>query len=145
MLWVPFFGKIRKQIFRFFGETQNRIMNAKYLHSRRIFRIKSKSGFFRFLFQAFPWERIRKKYICQAVSLWYYSSSEQLGTVNLKSAPYVLPPTCSNSKKKEIKWLHRCWSFANAFVVFLDDKKHTSRHVFQIPRTAHATYFGYSI
>ena len=41
------------RILRFFGEIQKRIMNPKYPHSRRILRIKSKSGFLRFITSAF--------------------------------------------------------------------------------------------
>ena len=44
----------------FFGEIQKRIMNPKYSHSKRILRIKSKSGFFRFVIQAFSWGGMAK-------------------------------------------------------------------------------------
>ena len=59
--------EIQKRIFRFFGEIQKRIMNPKYPHSRRILRIKSKSGFLRFTTSVFFRERIGKKYFWQAV------------------------------------------------------------------------------
>ena len=59
MLRVRFCGKIpktdswlRKRILRFFGEIQKRIINPKNPHSRRILRIKSKSGFLRFITSA---------------------------------------------------------------------------------------------
>ena len=46
-------------------------MNPVYPHSRKILRIKPKSAFSRleFVVQAFSWERIRKKYIWQVVTL----------------------------------------------------------------------------
>ena len=44
---------IQKRILRFFGEIQKQIMKPKYLHSRRILWIKSKSGFLRFTTSAF--------------------------------------------------------------------------------------------
>ena len=55
----------------FFGKIQKQIMNPMYPHSRKILRIKPKSAFSRleFVVQAFSWERIRKKYIWQVVTL----------------------------------------------------------------------------
>ena len=54
---VLFFLENPKMVF--FDEIQKRIMNPKYSHSKRILWIKSKSGFFRFVIQAFSWDRFR--------------------------------------------------------------------------------------
>ena len=60
--------------FFFRGEIQNGFQS---MHNRRgYFGSKSKPVFLRFVIEMFSWERIRKKYIWEAVSLWYYSSIE---------------------------------------------------------------------
>ena len=55
-LRVQFFGKTRKRILE--SKIQKQIMNPKYLHSRRILRIKS--GFFRFTTYGFFGKRFEK-------------------------------------------------------------------------------------